>query len=358
MRARANLLDSGAALKQMQKIIDAQGPSICRTDLGTLTADVPAPNDGVVSGIDCLRLNRLARTAGAPIDKGAGIKIFKKIGDRVEKGEPLYRIYAFDQSEYDLAVAATKIDTGYVDRWSAIAPRRDEHREQRCPSKACRPSRAMRRGLQSRLGVPMHEIALHRFPDGELRVTVGPAASTTDHLCRRSIGPMTSCSRSCSPPKRLRRDGAKRLVLVAPYLCYMRQDAAFQQGEAISQKVIGRLLAGIVDRVITVDAHLHRTTDIKSVFPGIEADNLSAMPAIADALRAAGFDPEMIVVGPDAESRPWVSDLAGRLGVAHAVAQKDAPRRPFGRNQICRSQNCLPAGRSCWSTILSLQGAR
>jgi thymidine phosphorylase len=112
-RAR-ELLDSGAALKQMQKIIDAQGPSICRTDLGILTADVPAPNDGTVSGIDCLRLNRLARTAGAPIDKGAGIKVFKKIDDPVEKGEALYRIYTFDQSEYNLAVAATRDNTGYV----------------------------------------------------------------------------------------------------------------------------------------------------------------------------------------------------------------------------------------------------
>ena len=113
LRAR-DLLDSGAALNQMQKIIEAQGPSICRSELGTLTADVPAPNDGAVSGIDCLHLNRLARTAGAPIDKGAGIKIFKKLGDRVEKGEPLYRIYAFDHSEYDLAVAATQTDTGYA----------------------------------------------------------------------------------------------------------------------------------------------------------------------------------------------------------------------------------------------------
>jgi len=112
-RAR-ELLESGAALKQMHKIIDAQGPSVCRTDLGTLTADVPAPDDGTVSGIDCLRLNRLARTTGAPIDKGAGIRIFKKIGDRVEKGEPLYRLFAFDQSEYELAVAATRIDTGYA----------------------------------------------------------------------------------------------------------------------------------------------------------------------------------------------------------------------------------------------------
>jgi thymidine phosphorylase len=112
-RAR-ELLDSGAAMTQMQRIIDAQGPSLCRTELGALTCNIPAPNDGTVSSIDCLRLNRLARTAGAPIDKGAGVKVFKKIGDRVEKGEPLYRIYAFDQSEYDLAVAYTKSNTGYV----------------------------------------------------------------------------------------------------------------------------------------------------------------------------------------------------------------------------------------------------
>ena len=112
-RAR-ELLDSGAALKQMQKIIDAQGPSTCDTELGTLTADVRSPRDGVIEAIDCLRLNRLARTVGAPLDKGAGIKVFKKIGDRVEQGEPLYRIYALDAPEFDLALAASKRNTGYV----------------------------------------------------------------------------------------------------------------------------------------------------------------------------------------------------------------------------------------------------
>lgn len=175
--------------------------------------------------------------------------------------------------------------------------------------------------LASRLGVPMHEIALHRFPDGELRVTIGPASTTTiiytslDHPNDKLIALLLAA-------EALRREGCKRLVLVAPYLCYMRQDAAFHKGEAISQKVIGELLAGIVDRIITVDAHLHRTADIHSVFPTIEVDNLSAMPAIAESLRNAGFDRSTIVVGPDAESRPWVSDLAGRLGLDHAVAQK------------------------------------
>ena len=111
-------------------------------------------------------------------------------------------------------------------------------------------------------------------------------------------------------------------MLLAPYLCYMRQDAAFHKGEAISQKVVGAILARCVDRVVTVDAHLHRTPDIRTVFPGIESDNLSAMPAISDTLRKAILDPATIVVGPDAESLPWVRDLAGRLGLSHTVAQK------------------------------------
>jgi len=112
-RAR-ELLDSGAAMRQMQKIIDAQGPSGIRAELGNLTFDVMAAGDGTVAAIDCLQLNRLARTAGAPLDKGAGIRLFRKIGDRVERGEPLYRIYAFDPSAHDLAIAGAKTNAGYA----------------------------------------------------------------------------------------------------------------------------------------------------------------------------------------------------------------------------------------------------
>ena len=54
-----------------------------------------------------------AASAGAPIDKGAGIRVLKKIGDRVEKDEPIYRIHAVELSEYELAVGAAKADAGY-----------------------------------------------------------------------------------------------------------------------------------------------------------------------------------------------------------------------------------------------------
>jgi len=175
--------------------------------------------------------------------------------------------------------------------------------------------------LAERLDIPFQEIAVHRFPDDELRVTVAPPSPTTiiyislDRPNEKLIA-MTFAAEA------LRREGAKRLVLLAPYLCYMRQDTAFHPGEAVSQRIVGAMIAGHVDRVITVDAHLHRTSDIQAVFPGIASDNLSASPAIAAALRKTGFDPATVVVGPDAESRPWISDLAGRLGLSHIVAQK------------------------------------
>lgn len=173
--------------------------------------------------------------------------------------------------------------------------------------------------LAEKLGVPCHVIDVHRFPDGELRVTVGPAApgiilyAPLDHPNDKLIALLLAA-------EALRRGGTKRLVLVAPYLCYMRQDKAFHDGEAISQKAIGQLIAATVDRVVTVDAHLHRTHDIRAVFPGIEAEDLSAMPAIAAALR--GVDWSTVVVGPDEESEPWVGALADKLGLAFAVGRK------------------------------------
>lgn len=175
--------------------------------------------------------------------------------------------------------------------------------------------------LAARFGIPFHEIAIHGFPDGEIRVTATPASPVT--IIYASLDrPNEKLIALTFAAEALRRGGANRLVLLAPYLCYMRQDAAFHEGEAISQKAIGALLAGCFDRVVTVDAHLHRTPDIAAVFPRIASDNLSASPAIAVALRKTGLDPATVVVGPDAEAEPWVSDLASRLRLSHTVARK------------------------------------
>ena len=80
--------------------------------------------------------------------------------------------------------------------------------------------------LATLLGLPLQEIALHRFPDGEMQVTVGPAATTT--IIYASLDrPNDKLLAILFAAEALRRAGAVRLVLLAPYLCYMRQDAAF-----------------------------------------------------------------------------------------------------------------------------------
>lgn len=102
-RRAEELLDSGAALAAMERIIDAQGRAASRACSGELTAEVIATAEGVVAAMDCFRLARIARLAGAPIDKGAGIDLFRKIGDRVKKGDPLYRIHSCFASDFEFA---------------------------------------------------------------------------------------------------------------------------------------------------------------------------------------------------------------------------------------------------------------
>lgn len=112
-RAR-ELLDSGAAMAVMQKIIAAQGRAPAAPPQGRLTADMLAHADGIVASVDCLRIAQLARLAGAPLDRGAGLDILKRVGDKVEAGEPLYRIYSAGESHFDFAVDAAEQANGFA----------------------------------------------------------------------------------------------------------------------------------------------------------------------------------------------------------------------------------------------------
>jgi thymidine phosphorylase len=112
-RAR-DLLDNGAALAAMKQIISAQGPAAQTYELGALTHDVTAAHDGIVSAIDCYRIARIARLAGAPLDKGAGLDLFQKVGDRVAKGDALYRIHAHFSSDFKFATDHAAAGDGYL----------------------------------------------------------------------------------------------------------------------------------------------------------------------------------------------------------------------------------------------------
>jgi thymidine phosphorylase len=62
--------------------------------LGRLRHDVVAERSGELLAIDNLKLAHIARLAGAPMDKGAGVDLHRKLGDHVRAGEVIYSIYA------------------------------------------------------------------------------------------------------------------------------------------------------------------------------------------------------------------------------------------------------------------------
>ncbi|RLE67885.1 MAG: AMP phosphorylase [Thermoprotei archaeon] len=88
---------SGRALAKLREIIEAQGgdPNVRPEDLptGEHTYTVRADRRGVVMWINNKLIASLARAAGAPKDRGAGIELHVKLGDNVEEGAPLLTIY-------------------------------------------------------------------------------------------------------------------------------------------------------------------------------------------------------------------------------------------------------------------------
>ena len=112
-----DILDSGRALAKMKAIIAAQGEHPFdhnRPQLGALTLDVRATEPGVVTGIDNFQVARVARIAGAPKVIGAGVDLFRKLGDVVATGDVLYRVHAGLHSDLDFARQACASSTGYT----------------------------------------------------------------------------------------------------------------------------------------------------------------------------------------------------------------------------------------------------
>jgi len=88
------ILESGKAHEKMMEIIEAQGPQRVAMRPGKFKKDVLANKSGKIVGINNKLIARIARTAGAPVDQQAGAYVYKKLNDKVKKGEVLYTVYA------------------------------------------------------------------------------------------------------------------------------------------------------------------------------------------------------------------------------------------------------------------------
>ncbi|GAA6140798.1 ribose-phosphate diphosphokinase [Hydrogenophaga sp. 5NK40-0174] len=163
-------------------------------------------------------------------------------------------------------------------------------------------------------------MAVHRFPDGEVKVRLPPNLPEHVVIWQSLNQPNDKLVTLMLAARTARQLGARELTLVAPYMAYMRQDMAFEPGEAVSQRIVGDWLASLFDRVVTIDPHLHRVHDLQEAIPVAKAIALSGAPLLAGHIASRLEDP--VIVGPDEESAQWVAQAAQSRAWASWVCTK------------------------------------
>ncbi|MBH9551468.1 ribose-phosphate diphosphokinase [Inhella gelatinilytica] len=177
------------------------------------------------------------------------------------------------------------------------------------------------RALAQVLGCPMHEVEIHRFPDGESRLRLPPHLPPQVVVLRGLQNANARLAELLLVSGGARELGAETLTLIAPYLGYMRQDVAFNPGEVVSQRHFGRVLAQSFEAVVTVDPHLHRVATLAAVLPGRQGLALSAAPLLG--LWAAQQRPGALLLAPDGEAEQWVRVAGEAAGLPWAVCTKE-----------------------------------
>jgi AMP phosphorylase len=105
------ILNSGKAYRKMKEIIKEQGGKIfdpSKIKIGRFKHDVKAEKNGLVRSTENRTISRIARIAGAPSDKGAGVYLYRHNGSRVKKGEKLFTVFSDSRQKIKFAREAIK----------------------------------------------------------------------------------------------------------------------------------------------------------------------------------------------------------------------------------------------------------
>ena len=155
-------------------------------------------------------------------------------------------------------------------------------------------------------------LLVRRFPDGESYVRVESDVAGQDvYLVCTLARPDAQLVPLAFAAATLRHVSAKNVGLIAPYLAYMRQDAVFRAGEALSAACFAEILEDQFDSLMTVDPHLHRIGSLSELYR-IPAVTVDMAPVLSTWIAENVSNP--VIIGPDVESRQWVEQIA--LGAA------------------------------------------
>ncbi len=174
--------------------------------------------------------------------------------------------------------------------------------------------------LAERVGAETAALTMRRFPDGESYIRLDSECADRDVILFATLErPGAMILQLLFLADLVRELGARRVVLVAPYLAYMRQDKRFQPGEAVTSRSFARLLSDRIDVLVTVDPHLHRYHQLKELYAACTRV-VHAAPLLAEWIAKNVAQP--LLVGPDEESAQWVAMVAREAGAPYIVLEK------------------------------------
>lgn len=184
---------------------------------------------------------------------------------------------------------------------------------------------ALSHAIADHLGLPLSQMQVSRFADGEIRVRIDESVRGADVFVIQPTCPPTSenIMELLIILDALKRASARRTTAVIPYYGYARQEKKLKPREPISAKLVADLIsvAG-ADRILTVDLHVQ---SIQGFF-NIPVDHIPAGPILAEDLLSRSFTgPEIVVVSPDVGGVGTAKELADRLGASLAIIAKRRP---------------------------------
>lgn len=170
-------------------------------------------------------------------------------------------------------------------------------------------------------GCATGRIETRGFPDGESYVRIrGEAKDRDAYLVCTLADPDHLFLPLVFAARTIRASGAKTVTLIAPYLAYLRQDAEFHQGEALSSRIFADLIGREFDGLVTVDPHLHRYRSLGEIY-SIPARIVRTSALIGAWVRENVGSP--VLIGPDAESAQWVEAVAASAGCPWSTFTKE-----------------------------------
>ncbi|MDX2322029.1 MAG: ribose-phosphate diphosphokinase [Moritella sp.] len=173
--------------------------------------------------------------------------------------------------------------------------------------------------LCQRLPAMNGQYSYRRFPDGESYLRIDTGVQDRDCIVLADLShPDDKYLQLLFLVATLHELGAASVGLVAPYLCYMRQDKRFTTGEAVTSRIFASQLSQQIDWLVTVDPHLHRYHSLDEIY-SIPNQVVHAEPLLIHWLLS---QKTMLLVGPDAESQQWVSQVAKTCNHPYVVGSK------------------------------------